>query len=148
MDLEQDGKKRDFRVLSFVGREQERRALDAALSRAIHFDAPQFVTVIGENGLGKTRLVQEWGRQVDRAAESRVFLASGRPSTDGKAAPFTMLAALLRKRFGIAPEMDDIAAQTAFRAELQEVFGDRRVSEVAGLLGQFLGFEMSESPLA
>ena len=148
MDLEQDGKKRDFRVLSFVGREQERRALDAALSRAIHFDAPQFVTVIGENGLGKTRLVQEWGRQVDRAAEFRVFLASGRPSTDGKAAPFTMLAALLRKRFGIAPEMDDIAAQTAFRAELQEVFGDRRVSEVAGLLGQFLGFEMSESPLA
>ena len=148
MDLEQDGKKRDFRVLSFVGREQERRALDAALSRAIRFDAPQFVTVIGESGLGKTRLVQEWARHVDKAAEFRVFLASGKPSADGKAAPFMMLAALLRKRLGIAAEMDDTAAQTAFRAELQAVFGDRRVTEVAGLLGQFLGFEMSESPLA
>ena len=60
MDLEQEGKKWDFRVRSFVGREQERRALDAALGRAIRFDAPQFVTVIGESGLGKTRLVQEW----------------------------------------------------------------------------------------
>ena len=148
MDLEQDGKKRDFRVLGFVGREQERRALDAALGRAIRFNAPQFVTAIGENGLGKTRLVEEWAKHVDKAAEFRVFLASGKPRADGEATPFTMLAALLRKRFGIATEMDGTAAQTIFRAELQAVFGDRRVSEVAGLLGQFLGFEMSESPLA
>ena len=59
-----------------------------------------------------------------------------------------MLAALLRKRLGIPAEMDDMTAQAAFRAELQAVFGDRRVSEVGGLLGRFLGFEMPESPLA
>jgi len=148
MDLEQDGKKGDFRVRSFVGREQERRALDAALGRAIRFDAPQFVTVIGESGMGKTRLVQEWVKKVDNASEFRVFLAGGKVPTDGQAAPFTMLAALLRKRLGITTDMDDTTAQSAFRAELQTVFGDRRVSEVAGLLGQFLGFEMAESPLA
>ncbi|HJX54353.1 MAG TPA: tetratricopeptide repeat protein, partial [Polyangia bacterium] len=148
MDLEQEGKKRDFRVRSFVGREQERRALDAALGRATRFDAPQFVTVIGENGLGKTRLVQEWVKRVEEAGEFRVFLASGKPPAEGPAAPFAMLAALLRKRFGIAADMDDTTAQAAFRAELQIVFGDRRVSEVAGLLGRFLGFDMPESPLA
>jgi tetratricopeptide (TPR) repeat protein len=148
MDLDQEGKKREFRVPGFVGRAEERRALDAALGRAIRFDAPQFVTVIGENGLGKTRLFQEWVKHVDQAAEFRVFLASGKPPADGQAAPFMMLAALLRKRFGITAEMDDVTAQATFRAELQVVFGDRRVSEVAGLLGQFLGFEMPESPLA
>ena len=148
MDLEQDGKKRDFRVPGFVGRMEERRALDAALGRAIRFDAPQFVTVIGENGLGKTRLVQEWVKQVEERGEFRVFLAKSKSPADRQAAPFMMLAALLRKRFGITAEMDDIAAQAAFRAELQAVFGDRRVSEVAGLLGQFLGFDMPESPLA
>jgi len=131
-----------------VGREPERRALDAALGRAIRFDAPQFVTVIGESGLGKSRLVEEWVKQVAQAAEFRVFLASGKPSADGQTAPFTMLAALLRQRLGITAEMDDTTAQAAYRAELQAVFGDRRVSEVAGLLGKFLGFEMAESPLA
>jgi len=148
MDLEQEGKKRDFLVRGFVGRVEERRALDAALGRAIRFDAPQFVTVIGENGLGKTRLVQEWVKHVEEAGEFRVFLASGKSPADGHAAPFMMLAALLRKRFGITPVMDDATAQAVFRTELQSVFGDRRVSEVAGLLGQFLGFEMPESPLA
>ncbi len=148
MDLEQEGKKRDFRVRGFVGREQERRALDAALDRATRFDAPQFVTVIGEGGLGKTRLLHEWLKHVEGAGEFRVFLASGKPPADSQAEPFMMLAGLLRKRFGITAEMDVATAQTAFRAELQVVFGDRRVSEVAGLLGRFLGFEMPESPLA
>ncbi|MGA9652410.1 MAG: AAA family ATPase, partial [Polyangia bacterium] len=148
MDLEQEGKKRDFRVRSFVGREQERRALDGALARAIRFDAPQFVTVIGESGLGKTRLVQEWVKHVEEGGEFRVFLADGRKPADRQAPAFMMLAALLRKRFGITAEMDDTTAKAGFRTELQSVFGDRRVSEVAGLLGQFLGFDMPESPLA
>src|SRR5208283_5327349 len=85
MDLEQEGKKRDFRVRSFVGREQERRALDGALARAIRFDAPQFVTVIGESGLGKTRLVQEWVKHVEEGGEFRVFLADGRKPADRQA---------------------------------------------------------------
>ena len=148
MDLEQEGKKRDFLVRGFVGREPERRALDAALSRAIRFDAPQFVTVIGESGSGKTRLVQEWVKHVGEAGEFRVFLANSRPLGDDRAAAFMVLAALLRKRLGVTAAMDAMTAQTAFRAEVQAVFGDRRVSEVAGLLGQFLGFEMPESPLA
>jgi len=149
MDLEQAGKKRDFRVQAFIGREQERRALDAALGRALRFDSPHFVTVVGENGLGKTRLLEEWIKHVREVAEFRVFFAAGRPPTEGgEPAPFAALAALLRQRFGITPEMDGAIAQGAFRDELRVVFGDRRVSEVAGLLGQFLGFEMPESPLA
>ncbi len=34
-----------------------------------------------------------------------------------------------------------------FRGGLQEVFGDRRISELSTLLGRFLGFEAPESPL-
>ena len=149
MDLEQTGKKREFRVRTFVGREKERRELDAALSRALRFDTPQFVTLVGDNGMGKTRLIQEWMRQVNASGDFRVFYASCKPlQNDGPAVPFSSLAALLRQRFAIAADMADGAAQATFRHELQVVFGDRRVSEVAGLLGQFLGFEMPESPLA
>jgi tetratricopeptide (TPR) repeat protein len=148
MDLEQAGKKRDFRVRAFVGREKERRELDAALGRALRFEAPQFVTLVGENGLGKTRVVQEWCNQVRTKGEFRVFCAAGKLAEDGSIAPFSALAALLLQRFAITEDLDDAAAQAKFRHELQVVFGDRRVSEVAGLLGQFLGFEMPESPLA
>jgi predicted ATPase len=148
MDLDQAGKKHDFRVRAFVGREKERRELDAALGRALRFESPQFVTLVGENGLGKTRLIQEWCGQVRAKGEFRVYCAAGGPAEDGSVAPFSTLAALLRERFAITGNKDTSSALSLFRHELQVVFGDRRVSEVAGLLGQFLGFEMPESPLA
>ncbi len=148
MDLDQAGKKRIFQVRSFVGREKERRELDAALGRALRFEAPQFVTLVGENGLGKSRLLEEWSGQVRSAREFRVYSAAAKPAQDGSVAPFSTLASLLRQRFAITVDMSESEAQAAFRHELQIVFGDRRVAEVAGLLGQFLGFEMAESPLA
>jgi Cdc6-like AAA superfamily ATPase len=110
MDLDQAGKKRDFRVRAFVGREKERRELDAALGRALRFEAPQFVTLVGENGLGKTRLVQEWCGQVRAKGEFRVYCAAGTVADDGVVAPFSALAALLRQRFAIADDMDDSTA--------------------------------------
>jgi tetratricopeptide (TPR) repeat protein len=57
------------------------------------------------------------------------------------------VAELIRRRFGIDERVDPDGALASFRAELQVVFGDRRVGEVAGLLGRFLGFELPESPL-
>src|SRR4029079_2372180 len=50
--------------------------------------------------------------------------------------------------FGIAPTMGPEAALVQFRNEVQAVFRDRRVAEVAALLGRFLGFDLRESPLS
>src|SRR5437764_87756 len=52
------------------------------------------------------------------------------------------------ERGGIDAATDAAEALRGFRAELQRVFGDRRVAEVASLLGGFLGFDMPESPLS
>ena len=46
MSDEAGSKRRSLRVPSFVGREQARRGLAAALERALKFEAPQFVTVL------------------------------------------------------------------------------------------------------
>jgi tetratricopeptide (TPR) repeat protein len=134
----------------FLGRESELATLDAAFSRATRLNAPQTVTVVGALGIGKTRLVDEWLAS-KRAVDLRVVRAAanaGSGDLGGSVAPQGALVAhLLRSRF----DLGDLASGEAlarFRAGLQETFGDRRVAEMAVLLGRFLGFETEESPLA
>jgi tetratricopeptide (TPR) repeat protein len=137
---------------TFVGREVELEALDAALARAVRFKAPQTVTIVGGLGLGKSRLVAEWLTKVATPGVRVVRGAAVRRDPEAVEAsappPWALLAALLRDRFELDGARDGAQALAWFRAELQRVFSDRRVAEVASLLGGFLGFEMSESPLS
>jgi tetratricopeptide (TPR) repeat protein len=134
----------------FFGRQGEIEALDEALDRAVRFGAPQTLTIVGALGLGKTRLVDEW-LHANEGAGLRVVRASApRRERGGEGPPppaRALIAALLRDRFQLDGAPDAEAAQARFRAELQGVFGDRRVADVASLLGDFLGFEVAESPL-
>ena len=132
--------------VGFVGREAEWRALDGASDRALRFKTPQAVTVVGPLGFGKSRLLDEW--LAASSAGWRVVRAAPAPirSTGG-----TLVARLLRDRFGlIATEAaaSDEQPLLKFRAEIQNVFGDRRIAEVAALLGGLLGFELPDSPLS
>jgi tetratricopeptide (TPR) repeat protein len=140
---------RDLRG-GFFGREVELAALDAALARAVKYQAPQTITVVGALGFGKTRLCDEWLARTGPAGVRVVRAAATR--RDGERAeapaPRALLTALLRARFHLDGAPDGTEAVAWFRAELQRVFGDRRVAEVASLLGGFLGFEMPESPLS
>ena len=54
LDVEGRARRAD---LPFVGREDERALLDWVLQRASRTPAPQLVTVLGDAGIGKTRLV-------------------------------------------------------------------------------------------
>ena len=49
-----------------VGRNEEIRQLEAACVQASHEQVTMLVTVIGEAGLGKTRLVHELAARLDR----------------------------------------------------------------------------------
>ncbi len=130
----------------FIGREREFGALDSALERALKLRVPQFVTVLGPLGIGKTRLWAEWLAEVSGPGlrVARVALAAlGADPRGGN-----LVGALLRRRFGITDELGPEAALVTFRTEMQRVFGNRRVAEVAALLGRFLGFDLKESPLS
>jgi len=130
----------------FVGRRAELGALDEALGRATRFNAPQTVTVIGADGVGKSRLVDEWV-DAHQGPELRIVRAAVEPAVGGEAAPRgALIAHLLRVRFGLS-ELTPDEALLRFRAQLQEVFGDRRIAELSTLLGRYLGFDQPESPL-
>ncbi len=134
------------RAPRLVGRDEACRALDAALLRAVRFGAPQVVTVLGPLGIGKSRLLREWSaaaRDGVRLVAAMAPAAAGKPSQES----FSLVAALLRARFGVDERLDPAAALAAFGTELQRVFGDRRVAEVTALLGRFLGIDLPPSPL-
>ena len=132
---------------TFVGREKEFLAFDAALDRAVRFRAPQIVTVLASLGLGKTRLLAEWLAEVQGPTIRVVRVSLSVPGMVS-AGGGNLIGALLRQRFGITPQMGPEAALVQFRDEMQKVFADRRVAEVAALLGRFLGFDLRESPLS
>ena len=131
----------DDRV-AFVGREAELEVLDAAIARTTRFASPRTISVIGALGLGKTRLVDEW-LAVQRNSGVRIVRAAAESPPLGG----SLIAALLRARFGL-DGCSESEALVEFRAELQRVFGDRRIAEVAALLGRYVGFDLADSPLS
>ena len=136
--------------VSFVPRAAEWRALDTALDRAVRFEAPQIVTLVGPLGMGKSALLQNWLDDIAKRSVFRAVKAGRREGTiAAKSTPerFAWLGAFLRKRIGLTKTMGQQTAMELFRGELQAVFGDRRVAEVAAFLGPFLGFELPESPI-
>jgi predicted ATPase/DNA-binding SARP family transcriptional activator len=79
-----------------VGRGEEMRRLEAAYARAVRERVTMMVTVIGEAGLGKTRLVQEFARRLGR--EARVL--TGRCLSYGEGITFWPLQEVVRQAGG------------------------------------------------
>src|SRR5205823_6732461 len=52
----------------FVGRERERALLEGAFARAMAGEGVQLLTIVGEPGVGKSRLVAELAGSMDRLA--------------------------------------------------------------------------------
>lgn len=127
-------------VSPLVGRDAELESLRGALARAVEYQAPQVVTVLGNQGTGKSRLVAEWAASIQ--APVRVF--RGRAVQGGTR--YAAITRLLRDRFEVQEGDDAATAQSRFRDAVQVVFGDRRVGEVVHFLGGFLDLRFPESP--
>jgi class 3 adenylate cyclase/tetratricopeptide (TPR) repeat protein len=95
-----DGRLRRY-DLPFVGRDDERALLDWVLRRVARNPTPQLVTVLGDAGIGKTRLVAT-------ALEDRDLLVlRGRCRTYDEGVPWWPLAEALADAAGIRVGTDD-----------------------------------------
>src|SRR5262249_44668368 len=145
--VHQDPGQGGFEVLGrpteFVGRAEQLRALDEVLERAVAYQAPQLVTVLGNQGTGKSRLCVEWlARAQARSEKLRVF----RGRADQRGGEYGVSQRLLAERFDVAERGEAPARLARFRAEVAEVFGDRRVAEIAHFLGAFVDLAVPENP--
>jgi class 3 adenylate cyclase/tetratricopeptide (TPR) repeat protein len=82
----------------FVGREVEMGRLAGGLDQAIAGRVAQLVTVVGDAGVGKSRLIREFAT----AAEERARLVRGRCLPYGDGITFWPLAEVVREAAGIA----------------------------------------------
>ncbi|MFD5938208.1 adenylate/guanylate cyclase domain-containing protein [Streptomyces griseus] len=88
----------------FVGRDAERRSLDAALERAVRGGGAGLLRVTGEAGIGKTRLVREWLSR--RSASGTLTYGAGRCRSYGDHGTLAPLADAVRSLVAVGPASD------------------------------------------
>ena len=114
---------------AFVGRQLELATLQALLRR-VEGGQGQVVSLVGEPGMGKTRLVFEFWR---RLANTRVTSLEGRSDSYGQATPYLPLQEIVRQACGIA-EVELPAAITAQVHQHLEALGPVATEEAPYLL--------------
>jgi class 3 adenylate cyclase len=85
---------------AFVGREAELDALDAAHDRVAETRAPHLVTITGDAGVGKTRLVREFWEQLG-GKTPEPLRRTGRCLPYGQGITYWPLGEILKEHFGI-----------------------------------------------
>ena len=95
----------------FLGREDEVAALQEALRQASRAREGRFVLLVGEPGIGKSRLVLEFARTLE-AAPGLVTWRQGRCLPYGEGVAFWALGEVVKAQAGIL-DSDDVAAVEA-----------------------------------
>jgi class 3 adenylate cyclase/tetratricopeptide (TPR) repeat protein len=85
---------------AFVGRDEEIEVLERAYAEIEEHREPQLVTILGDAGVGKTRIVREfWERLGDRSPET--LRRTGRCLSYGQGITYWPLAEVLKEHLGI-----------------------------------------------
>jgi class 3 adenylate cyclase/predicted negative regulator of RcsB-dependent stress response len=122
----------------FIGREPELLLLETSLSRAVRDRRAQLVTVFGEPGLGKTRLVTQFIEGLER-----VTTLSGRALPYGEGVTYWPLASMIKASAAIS---DDDPASEAFE-KLRESCESEAVADLlAAALGVLGAAEGEHTP--
>jgi class 3 adenylate cyclase/predicted ATPase len=129
-----------------VGRELEFLQLQKILGEVIEEGEGQMVTVVGEAGLGKSRLLYEFENWVDLLPEE-VLLYKGRARLETQGLPYGLLRDLFAFKFGI---QDDDRAKVV-REKLVDGFGEGfgeggESEKKAHNIGHLLGYGFQDSP--
>ncbi len=107
----------------FVGREDEVRLLKDLFHATERERKARLVSVIGQGGIGKSRLAWELEKYLDGLVGT-IYWHAGRSPAYGEGISYWALADMVRQRAGIAETDDEEAAQAKLRATLAEWIPD------------------------
>ncbi len=130
-----------------IGRAGALAQLRSAVARARALAQPQLVTIVGNQGTGKSRLLSEFVAELVGAegevSRSRVVAGRARQGD----APGGVIASLLRDRFGL-DGLPEAHARTRLTASVRDVLGTEPGGELLHYLGSMVGLDFEASHLA
>jgi len=112
----------------FVGREREQAALEAALERAVEGDG-QVVALVGEPGVGKSRLAHEFS---ERCAAEGISVQRARALAHGREVPLLPVLEVMRSTLGVAEADDAAIARERIAQSLQALTDGEPHPDVPG----------------
>jgi predicted ATPase len=127
-----------------VGRDNALSTARDIITRAVEFQAPQLITLVGNQGTGKTRLINELINEL-AASSFRVFHGAAERDVNGKPVKLAAIASLLRDRFELTPDPDE-ASRLRFAHEVKSVMASDQTAEMLHVLGALLGMEFAPTP--
>jgi class 3 adenylate cyclase/tetratricopeptide (TPR) repeat protein len=129
----------------FVGRGHELALLQGLFWRALHEHVPQLVTVIGEPGVGKSRLVGELGAFLDARPEV-VTWRQGHCLPYGDGVTFWALGEVVKAQAGVRDSDDPATVAGRLAAAVSTLFDDPAEREwVRARLAPLLGLAGAEA---
>lgn len=130
-----------------VGRAAELAALQNAFTEAIQRRQQRAVMILGEAGIGKSRLLYEFNQWLDMLPE-RVRFFKGRATQELQHQPYALLRDLFAFRFQIQDSDRAAVAREKLEQGICDSLGfNEAARRSAHCLGQLLGFDFSSSPL-
>ena len=134
------GRVRDeIREPPFTGRDRELRLIKDGLAAVQAEQRARMISIVGEGGIGKTRLAEEFKKHIDGYSE-HIYWHWGRSPSYGEGVTFWALGEIVRRRAGIAEGDDPAHSRTRLRTMLIEFVADQSDRDwieptLAGLLG-------------
>jgi serine/threonine protein kinase/class 3 adenylate cyclase/tetratricopeptide (TPR) repeat protein len=127
-----------------IGREIELRILQEALTLTMEDGETQVVTVVGEAGVGKSRLLYEFSTWSD-LIEQQFWLFQARATQPSMLQPYSLARDLFSFRFQI---LDSDPLEVVYKKFVDGVAGflGTGIEEKAELIGQLVGFDFSARP--
>ncbi len=129
-----------------IGRNDELQLLQDVLQTTIDRSVAQVVTILGNAGVGKSRLLYEFERLM-ALLPHRVAVLRGRVHQGMAQAPYSLFRDLLATHFDIHRRNSPGVAKEKFVRGVIDMMGEapKRAKERAHLIGQLLGFDFSDS---
>ena len=127
-----------------VGRAAEFKWLVDAYQGVLAAGGATCVSLVGEAGLGKSRLLHEFDNWLELRPEA-VWFFHGRAQAHGRNIPYGLLRDLFAWRFEILESDTQATAQSKLAQGFGQLFGER-ADEQTALLGELIGLDYSQSP--